>query len=492
MRFAWSWGILPVLLLTTILILGAARPFERVPAGDDTYTQLELLETQELLGDYTVPVGELSRLEAAVLVQSALEAYGESLLAGTAANADIEAALAGLGEEFGNELAQIGVKANMPTQAAPAAPASSEVMELAGRVNYLEDELATYEEAVTNLPRSCEKCEEPHVDPCDNAVDVQLYGDVYIQAQGSTTEVLVDGADSEDASDIDIYWGEIGIDASQGDWSGHFSVLLDDDDDGDVVTNEAYIRYDDPYDDWYVQVGRSILPFGNNAYYFPTYPAVNDLGFTTADSVGVGYDNGSFGVSGWVFNPSVDIVGDEDEISDYSVVVDLLKREADECNIGYQLTGGYTSHLGTHDIALAGGGPLADRTAAFNVFGRLDWGGNRFHLLADYTAAMDSFEAFDLDTVVLAGEDVPEGDQPSALNVEFVYEPKTDMLYGVSYQVTDEMVDYAETRYGAMFGRRLSDIVMMKLEYTHGEYGDYVTGFQDTDDTFVAELNISF
>jgi len=33
---------------------------------------------------------------------------------------------------------------------------------------------------------------------------------------------------------------------------------------------------------------------------------------------------------------------------------------------------------------------------------------------------------------------------------------------------------------------------MLKLEYTHGEYGDFATAGQDSDDTLVAEINIAF
>ncbi len=490
MRYAMSWGLLPLLVVATIMILGAAQPFERVPAGDAAYDQLATLEGAGLLGAYALPDGELSRLEAAVLVQHALANYGDSLLKGAAANALVEVALTRLGNAFESELSQLGVK---PAPLAALAPASPAMADLADRVQYLEDEEAAEDEAEVNTAKEEQFAEEEAAAGEAGAIDVQLYGDITLHAFADSTASTAAGADSTEESDVDIYWGELGVEAASGDWQGHFSVVLEDDGDGDVAVNEAYLRYDHPVQGFYGVIGRAVLPWGNNDYYFPSYPAANDLAYTTADAIGLGYSGPTgFGVSGWLYNPGADIAGDENSISDYAVRVDLLSRAADECTTGYKLAASFNSNLAAHDLRLAGDGPLADRVGAMNLFGRLDLGGNKYHFIADYTAALDEFDAADLDTVQADGETVHTGDKPRALNVEFVYEPETDTLYGISYQATEELADYATTRYGAMYGQRLSELVMMKLEYSHGDYEDYATAFQDTDDRVVAELNLAF
>ena len=59
------------------------------------------------------------------------------------------------------------------------------------------------------------------------------------------------------------------------------------------VENCYYGEFNDmmkPENGWFFQVGRLVLPFGNNDYYFPTYPAVNDLGYTTAHTLGTGVE----------------------------------------------------------------------------------------------------------------------------------------------------------------------------------------------------------
>lgn len=486
MRYALSGAFAPIVFLCLLLVLGAASPFDRVPLGEAAYDELLVLDQAGLLEEYTLPQGELSRLEAAVLVQRGFSNYGDSLLGGTAADPAVERALTGLLEEFATELNQLGTKAEaMPSGQPPLFEAS----ELEHRIAYLEAELAEYEEddGYTSLQDvmfcGCEW--DTAEDACvADQPEVSLYGDFYIQGQAVNTNRADDT--STEFSDIDLYWGELGVEAAHGDWSGRFSILLGDDDD-DVLLNEAWARYDHPCSGWFFQAGQVILPFGNNAFYFPTYPAVNDLGFTTARAAGFGLERECWGAGAWAFNPDVELVDEENTISDYAFVWNVTRRAADECHNGWALTAGYTSHLAAHDIRLAGGDPLIERVGGYNVYGRYDWGGNRYHLLADYTAADGEFHALDLDA-----NDDGVGDAPSAFNAEFVYEPCPDNLWGVSYQMTDEMADYADTRYGLLYGKRLSDLVMLKLEYTHGEYEEYVTAGQDSDDTFVAELNFAF
>jgi len=493
MHHALGRALTPIVFLFLFLVIGSARPFERVPQGEEVYNDLATLADAGLFTDYSLPTGELSRLEAAVLVRHALSEYGETLASGNSETLKIEEAFTRLLVSFEEELAQLGT--------APALiPANStsirNLAALESRIEYLEEEVEdngepeslVYDDqfyrrwyASEEMELSCDEGEE------GEGVEVSLYGDFYIQGQAFQTDVEVDAVtEATNFNDIDIYYGELGVEAICGDWMGHLSFNLDDDGD-DVALYQAFARYDNPCNDMFFLAGRHELPFGNNDFYFPTYPAANDLAVTRVNTIGLGYDAPCFGLSGWVFNPDVDLADEEDTLSDYAFVVDLTKQEADECQDGWRVSASYTSHLATHDLRLADDGPVATRVAAYNVFGRYDFRGNRFHILADYTAALDEFDPGDLD---IDADGV--GDQPTALNVEFVYEPCPDNLWGVSYQLTDEYTDYAETRYGLLYGQRLNEIAMLKLEYTHGEYGDFVTGGQLTDDTFVAELNIAF
>jgi hypothetical protein len=481
MRYAISCGALALLVSLTFM-LGAARPFERVTLGDPAYSQLAALDGAGLLQGFSLPPGELSRLEVAVLLQKALGGYGEAQLGGQAPDSAAQEALSALLTSFADELGQLGVKSS-------GLPVISGDSNLVQRVSTIESEMASdaEEEDASNTylaslyPQDEAAAEE---EAAASGIESKPYGKFYIHANSSQTKLKAGGHD--DLGDVKVYWGELGWDVSQKDWSARVSMLWDDAAE-DIGVYEAWAKYKNPDSGWFVQLGQCLLPFSNNDYYFPTYPAVNDLGFATAHAIGTGVEREGWGISVYAYNPKVDIVGEEDSISDYSVVWNITEREATECQDGWKLRAGYNTHLGSDDLRIAGDGPHNERVAAYNAFGRYDWGGNRYHLLADYTAALDDFDEQDLDT------DADHiGDSPSALNTELIYEPHPDNLWGVSYQMTDQMADYAENRYGFLYGRRLSELATLKLEYTHGEFGKYITQDQQSDNSVVAEVYFEF
>ncbi|MBN2080609.1 hypothetical protein JW859_00240 [bacterium] len=480
MRFVLNLLQLALAAVLLFILLGAAQPFERVPAGTEAYEHLAVIDNAGLLGDMELPAGELSRLEAAVVIQRALNEYGATTLSGAVASVETEAALGWLLGEFADELAQLGTPVNLSQST------GSTYSELEQRVSYLEDEAGDdgyeWEPGETYLDQlyACE-CEEEEED----GIDVNLYGDFSLQAQANSTSYVASGSESSESSDLSLYWGELGVDATDGTWSGHFSVLFDDVDE-DIDAYEYYGRYDHPHSDYFLLAGRTELPFGNNDWYFPTDPIVNELGCVTAKTIGMGWDAPSWGFSAWLYNPEVNVGDEEDKFTDYSFVWDITRREADECQDGWQLTTGYISHVADHDLRIAGDA-VSERNGAMNVFGRYDWGGNRYHFLVDWTHTLEEFETVDLD----ANGD-GEGDQPCAINTEFVYEPCPDNLWGVSYQHACEVASCAKDRYGVLYGKRLSELAMLKLAYNHSKYNEFAPDGEDTDDSLVAEINLSF
>jgi hypothetical protein len=484
MRYVWPGATAVILIVSLSLVLGSSRPFERVPAEDQAYSLLQAIGDAGLLADFTLPAGELSRLEFAVLVQRGLACYGGNQLDGQSADVQVEDALDRLLVEFADELSQIGSLVTAPArqQALPA--------ELERRISLLEEDVEEEDDYVWRAGETyldqlyacdCDDCtaDEP-------ALDVSVFGDIYLQGRFESTTYTEITEDYE-YSDLDIYWGELGVEATDGTWSGRFSVLLNDEDSDDVTSYEYFGRYRFPASNWFLQAGQVELPWSNNYSYFPTYSAAYDLGLTNVATVGLGLDEPGWGFSAWAFNPEVEVDDEEDHFTDYAAVWDITRREAEACRDGWALRAGYTSHLAEDRLRIAGPDSVVDRTAAINLFGRYDWGGNRYHLLAGFTHSLDEFNPADLDA---DGDAI--GDQPCALNTEFVYEPRPDRLWGISFQKTCELADYAETRYGLLFGKRLSELASFKLEYTHGEYGDFVTAMQDSDETIVAELNLAF
>lgn len=485
---------LAALAACTLCALGisAARPFERLGPADPAIGQLAALQEAGLLEGMEPPGADVSRLEAAVLTQRALNAYGERLAAGAASDGALEESLDALGSELADELAQLGYRS--------AAPAPTAAGELSARLDRLETNLLypqqmaaaggdedDEEELISDTfaAQVCPDCGELADEAAAEAeaVDVAVYGDIYLQARWTSTEAT---PDASSVSDLNIYWGELGVKVANGPWSGQFSVLLNDDADS-VDLHEAWGKYQDTGDGWFAQAGRMVLPFGNNSYYFPTYPMVNDLGYTRARALATGWDKEDWALRAYLFNPEVDITGSDDALNEYSVVWDIARKQATECEDGYKLVVGYASYLHQHDRRLSPVDEATSRVAAYNLFGRYDFCGNTWHMLADFTQALDEYAVADLD----ANAD-GLGDLPSALNVELVHEPAPDTLWGVNYQVADEMAGYPDTRWGLLYGQRLSAIAKLKLEYSHGEFGAFAQNGESSDDSFVAELNIAF
>ena len=472
------------ILAALLLCLGwvsicRAQPFDKV-TDETTYAALDELASARLLGDYTVPAQQLSRLEVALLLQTALKSYAAAALNGKADEGD-EALLSALTVDYREELLLLGSEVRLPSHN-PSEPPPTDLdtqkaAPIEERVAQIESWLGEQEKAAAGKTAE------------EQAVETTLYGNIYLQTRFGRTDIAP--GDHESFSDVDIYWGELGVDSSLGDWSGHFSVLLDDAG-GSVLTNEAWAKYQPVGkcgpSPWFFQVGRILVPFGNNPYYFPTYPAVNDLGYSTLHAIGGGYSSPNRSFSAFAYNARAEVAGDDDTIADYTAVWDIAKREAQDCHDGYKLTVGYNSHLASHDLLLAGN-DVEKRVPGVNLYGKYDWNdnGRLVHVLADYTCATGEFDPADLDA---NGDTI--GDKPAALNTELVFEPKTDTIYGISYQATSQLQDYAETRWGVVYGERLNKLAKFKLELTHGEFGDYATGGQQSDNTFVGEINLSF
>ncbi len=363
--------------------------------------------------------------------------------------------------------------------------------ELLARIAALEARLAQLEQPAAETDSDAKAdCEEP--EPEEEAVDVKMFGDFQLQGQWFETS----GGESHGSiSDFDLYYGEIGWDvACQDTWSGHFSLNVDDDDDS-VTLYEAWGRYQHPTSGFFAQLGQIGLPFADTNSYFPTYSATNDLGITTAKGLGIGVEKEHYGLGAYLVNPDVEVYGnmlpEDDEtgrkkLDEYCLWWDVSQREADECHDGHRFSVGYISHLGNHDFGVVES-PVSGRVPGINVFGQYDWDANRWHALGEYTGATQAFDPADLD----ANAD-ELGDQPAAWNFELAHNPSELDTWALGYQHTSEFVDHATNRYALMYGRQLCDIAQLRLELSHGKYGDYVSDGRNDDTSFVAEFHVSF
>ncbi|MCB1217066.1 hypothetical protein KDL44_06720 [bacterium] len=355
--------------------------------------------------------------------------------------------------------------------------AGNELSDLKQRIAALEAQLAVLAE--------CSACQPE--DPCEVPLENALYGDFQLQGFWSS----VSGNDATDVSDIGLYWGEIGWDLAQGPWSGHFSMMLDEE---AVELYEAWGMYKQPESGAFAQFGRMLLPFADNDSYFPTYSAANDLGVMTARGIGAGIDDERYRVAAWLYKPELELLenGNPDaagvpaDLSEYCLWWDISRREATDCADGWQFSAGWLSQLATHNYGLVEG-PVAGRVAALNLYGRYDWAGSGWHAIGEYVTALDEFDPLDLD----ANGD-GRGDRPCALNLELAHTPDQQDTWAVGYQQTDEFLQHARNRYAVMYGRRLCELAELRLELSRGEYDEFAGDGRSSDTSFVAEYHLSF
>lgn len=467
-------GLLALSLCTCALLMAAA-PFEPLPADSPVHANVETYAAHGLLGELT-PQTELSRLEAALLVRRALEAYAERLLAGEPSDPALEQLLSADSMELAAELALLGSR--LP--AFPAAIAGSHAA-------------PSLEPLAPLTTEPCPDCGEPvgecaedgaEETACDEPeLSITPYGDLALQLRAG--RVAIAGGGNLDTSDLTLYWGEAGVEAEYGNLRGAASVLLSTDD-ADAGLHEAYVEWNDAENGWAVRGGRLVQPLGLRDTVFPTYSAASDLVYTTANTIGGSLSSGNATFSAHAFNPQVEVTGQNDTLSDYVINLELTNASYATPD-HYRISAGMTSHVAAGDIRLAGDGPLADRTAAGSLLGEYVWNCGRHRAVVEYAWAFDAFDAADLDA-----DGDGAGDKPSALNLEYIHTDSGGREFGVRHERTSEFSDYARERWAVMHGRRLNDYATFRVELSRGEYGDFSSVNAEHDTQLNAEVRIIF
>jgi hypothetical protein len=468
----WAGG----LVLAGCLICSAAAPFETLAPDSPTAAHIQQYIAAGLI-EAPAPAAPLTRLQAALLVKRALAAYGQFQLDGRAADPAVEADLRADLLDLGPELEVVGVDPApglAAVEAAPAVKASCEAPpgESCGAAAAPAADAGPCE-------CTCDECSAEEVPP----IELTPYGDVALQLRGSRTELAAGG--NLDASDINFYWGEVGIDAQSDELRGHLSVLINDRA-GSIDLHEAYAVWQSEGSDLAVKAGRTVLPPGSRLTTFPTYPAAVDLVYTRANAVGVTVGDAKSSLTALAFNPAVEIAGENDTFSDYAFGLHLADSD-DPADDGFEFNATYTSHVGAADIQLAGPGPLASRVGGANTWAQWRWGGGEHSLLAEYSWSFKAFATADLD----ANAD-GVGDRPKAFDAEYIHTSEDGCEFGVSLQKTRQMADYAKERWAILAGKQLTPHSTLRFEASRGTFDAFSTTGAKKDFQLVTELRVKY
>jgi hypothetical protein len=468
------------------VLMGAAAPFTALPESAPIYAHLQRYAQTGLLGDRAPWTQDMSRLEAAMLVKRALSAYGEAQLAQQPADAETEAALQADITEFAAELSLLGLE-QTPVLGTPAPPAAAPLPATAAPAPGCDLPAPAVEPVAA--PPPCDSptpdgvCPPPGAAAPAPKIEFTPYGDVALQLRAGRTAIATGG--TLDVSDVSVYWGEIGVDAVHQNMTAHASILLNSNE-ASIDLHEAYVAWEDAAGDWRIKGGRMVLPPGSRATTFPSYPAAVDLAYTRGDAVGAGIGKPEANLMAYVFNPAVDKLGENNTLSDYALALHLASPDSNP-DRGWALNATMTSNLGASDLQLAGPGPLHKRVGGGNAWAELHWNGDEHRAVAEYSWAFNRFDPLDLDA---NGDGA--GDRPAAFDAEYVHTDCAGDEWGVAFQQTSEMADYARTRYTLMTGRKLNDIATLRLELSRGTFGDYSTIQARHDVQLAAEVRVKF
>lgn len=282
----------------------------------------------------------------------------------------------------------------------------------------------------------------------------------------------------EDASEFILDTVELIMDIKVVDWATGKIVIDYDGDDEDFYLDEANITLGKteafPF---FLTAGKLYVPFGNFSTNMIQDPLTQTLGEINPKGVIVGYEANGF--TGTVFtyngmdrgdNPAHD---ENDAVNGFGAAVAYHYEQDD---MGFNAGIAWVSNIGDSSTITDF---LEDDQAIFSLTDEvpgisLNLGGTykAFSAIAEYTAAMDSFDA----TEVPYGL---QGAEPKALNTELAYTTailNKETVFAIGYQKSWEAaaLDLPEHRYITTASMNIFDGTTVMLEY-------YIDKFYDED-----------
>jgi hypothetical protein len=276
-------------------------------------------------------------------------------------------------------------------------------------------------------------------------------------------------------TDIVLAKVEMAIDAELNDRvSAHIAYLYEDDatalDEGTIT-----LKFNDTTS---LIAGHAYVPFGDFSSYMVSDPLTLALGETSEDVLMLSMESGKVSGSVYTFN------GDADEISE-APNDDALSFGA---NIGYTTDDiwmgvSYISNIADTNGLQDPGNTIDSAVAGMGVYFGMNI--NRFSIIAEHVAAMESFTNGDS----LAGNTVVNEETPTATNMEVAFNMNDAAIIAVAYQMTDEadFLGLPETATSIAVSFDVMEAAGVGIEYRTSENYD-----GDTDSVLTVKLAVEF
>jgi len=341
----------------------------------------------------------------------------------------------------------------------------------AGRVKSLEERVQQLEQAIGRTPESGKWYDR-----------IQMGGRIEVEAAHTKTDYNDPAVADEKSSDVDLASAELVADAKIADHiDGHVLIKFEDD---ELFVDEGFIALtgSDSFPA-YLIAGRQYIPFGNFDSHFITDPNTLLLGETNEGALVAGYRLGGemVDISMGVFNGRAKGTGDDDAIDSFVAGIAARPVKTLLCGVSY------TSNLGGSDAFnefLVDADNLDSQVGGWSAFASLQFL-ERFKLIVEYVAALDSFKAGEVydsnDTIAR---------QPSAWNLELGAALAEGFEIAARYGGSDDGgPDFLpETQFGAVLNWGVFVNTNLAIEYLHDEFEDDIR----KTDTLTAQLAIEF
>jgi hypothetical protein len=314
---------------------------------------------------------------------------------------------------------------------------------------------------------------EQRIEQLEKAIDQPVAGDkwydrlkisglIEVEAEYGKIDFNDPAVEDETSSDVDLAAFELVVDVRVVDHiAGHVMFKYEDD---DVFVDEGFITLTGTQNfPAYLSAGRQYIPFGNFDSYFITDPNTLNLGETNEGSVVAGYRFGGemIDVSIGAFNGKIDKAGDDNAVD--SFVASFTAQPFEEVMIGTS----YTSNLASSDtFSELVNDPIDDLVGGWSVFLSLQFS-ERFKIIGEYVAALDSFKAGE----IYDAADTKER-KPSAWNAELGVAIIDGLELAVRYGGSDDGGSefLPESQFGAVLNWAFLENTNLALEYLHNEY----------------------
>ncbi len=314
---------------------------------------------------------------------------------------------------------------------------------------------------------------------------VSLSGTIEVEA-GFTSH----DADDSDESDISLATGELGFEAAPIDWLTGFMLLSWDDDEEELIIDEAHITLgatdEIPY---YLAAGKIYVPFGVFETMMISDPITLDIGEIVDNAVQIGFEFNGFRAAAYAYNGGVDEADSDDAIETYGFSAGYA-METDQFD--FDLGADWTSNILESSVLsdAVDGVDLDEYVPGYAFHAILNVG--RFCVIGEYVSMTDDAEE-------TSGAVAVYELSAYALEAGYTFDISGfETTFAVGYQGSDTdnaaaYEDFPESKIIGSVGVGITENLSMAVEYSKAEnYAADEGGDDDEVDTLTLQLAFEF